>query len=244
MDLLKRGCVAQMGGVRSKGRNEIMVRKLRELGLVLVATFAISAMVASTASANYTITSPGAGTTVTGEQVGLHEFGTSGQVYKCTTVTFEGEVTAAEVEEVELTPSYSGCTYAAGAKVIDLTMNGCKYLLTGATTADGKHGVTHIKCPAGSKIELHFTNFNGSETCTVTIAEQAATQGYTTTNNGHHIDLHTTARVKLTPHGKGGCPLLVSGLYTGTTTVRGFSAKPHVLGTVPTGNQVNLDVHS
>lgn len=220
-----------------------MIRNLKVLGLAFAAVFAMTAVVASSATAHYEFTSPSAGTTLTGEQVGTHTFTTGGQTIQCVTATFEGETTAAVTEEVTITPTYAGCTYAAGAKTADVTMNGCTYILKGKTTGTG-HGEIYVECPAGKVIEVHLTSFNGAETCTLTIHTQAATQGYTATNNGHHVDIHATGRVTITPHGKGGCPLLVTGVYTGTTTVRGFSAKPHVLGTAPTGNQVNLDVHS
>lgn len=221
-----------------------MTRNFRALGLALIAVFAMAAF-ASSASAHYEITSNKAQTHLTGiqgEGAANHTFTTAGQTIQCTGATFTGTMASGAVSEVTVTPVYSGCTYSSGTKVAHVTMNGCAYKLLGATTPDGKHGTVYVECPEGKVIEVHLTNFNAAETCTLTIGTQTATEGYTATNSvtdPNHIDIHATARVVITPHGKGGCPLLVSGLYKGTTTVEGYTdGQPHTLA-----NKANLDVH-
>lgn len=199
-----------------------MTRNLKALGLALAAAFAMNVVAASSASAHYVFTSAKAPVTTTGAQVGNHTFTVGGQAVQCTTTKFSSTMTGTEFGEVQIFPVYEGCTYAGGAKQIHPKFNGCTYTFTGATTADGKHGVVHIICPAGKVIESEMTNFNGTETCLLTIAPQTATEGYTAVNKGEHVDITATARIKLTPHGKGGCPLLVTGLYTGLTTLEGY----------------------
>lgn len=219
-----------------------MTRKLRTLGLALVAVVVMNAVIASSASASYEFTSNKANTNLTAAQIGNHTFSTAGQTIQCSTTTSSGTQSGSAASEITVTPNYSNCTYSAGAKVVHVTMNGCAYILTGATTADGKHGTVDIECPAGKVIEMHFTNFNGAETCTLTIASQIETEGYTATNSvtdPNHIVIHTTGRVTIKPHGNGGCPLLVTAVFKGTTTVEGFTdGLPHTLA-----NKANLDIH-
>lgn len=216
-----------------------MTRKLKTLGLALVAVFAMTAVVAANASAHYVFTSAAANTSLTGAQVGNHTFVTAGQTIQCTTAKFSGTQTGTEATAVPITPTYEGCTYAVGAKTADVTMNGCTYNFTGATTASG-HGTVHVLCPVGKVIEVHLTNFNGAETCTLTIGAQIATNGYTAVNNGNHVDVTATANVKITPHGGGGCSLLITGKYSGVTTLEGFTdGKTH-----EAANKVKISVDS
>lgn len=198
-----------------------MPRNFKVLGLVLTVVLAMAASSVSSASADYLFTSGVSATISTGSQVGNNTFTTAGQTIQCTTTTFSGTGAGKETKELTITPTITGCTYASGAKTVDVTFNGCTVVITGATQASG-HGIAHIACPAGKAIELHLTNFNGSETCTVTVGTQTPTEGYTAVNSGEHVNITVTQSMKLTPHGKGGCPLLVSGKYSGTLTVEGF----------------------
>jgi hypothetical protein len=207
-----------------------MTRNLKALGLALIAALALSAVAASGASAEYKFTS-GAGTTntiVTGEQTTTHEFVTGGQGFKCTVAKFEGTQATATTTTATITPTYENCTYGA-TRPIDITMNGCTYLFTGATNAE-KHGIVHIKCPAGKVIEAHITEPAGTNKCTLTIAEQTATGGVTYTNNlkpvPDDVTIHTTMTWKLTAHGEGLlCNTIKAAgsvVYKGTTTLRAY----------------------
>lgn len=217
-----------------------MALNLKALSFTFASMCVMGMAAVSNAPANYVFTSPVEETSTTGQQVGNHEFIAAGQVIKCATANFTSTVIGTEIFEVAITPTYGGCTYAAGAKAVHPTINGCVYVFTGLTTADGKHGKVHLECPAGKVIEVHLTNFNGAETCTLTVGSQTLTEGYTATNNGNHVDILATAGVKIAPHGKGGCPLLVIGKYVGSTTLEGFvDGQPH-----GAGSKVNIDIDS
>lgn len=217
-----------------------MIRNLKVLGLATVAILAMSVVVASSASAHYLFTSEITPTDFTAEQTGKHKFTTGGQSVECSVATASGTQIGTSFSEITVTPTYSGCTYAG--KTTHVTMNGCAYTFTGSTTADGKHGIVHVECPVGKVIEVHITDFPSvGQTCTLTIAAQTPSQGYTATQQGADIEIHATASgIKITPHGSGNCLVLISGVYTGTSTVRGYvDGSPHAAG-----DQRTITVHS
>lgn len=192
--------------------------------LATTMVFAAGLVTASNAAANYTFTSSTQSTILTGAQAGNHTLTTAGQTIQCAFATFSGTTQGTSFESITLTPTYSWCTYAGGLKTADVTMNGCDYLITGATQTADFHAIVHIQCPAGKVIEIHLTNFNGAETCTLTIPAQTAKEGYRAFNNAgkEDISLVTTAGLTIKPHGAGGCFFLLSGKYSGETTLQGY----------------------
>jgi hypothetical protein len=213
------------------GKETKMTRNLRALGLALAAALVLGAVAASGASAEYKFTSGGttANTFVTGEQWEIHQFFIGGQAIKCFVAKFQGTQSTTTTNQLTITPVYENCTYGE-TRQIDITMNGCTYLFTGTTNAE-KHGLFHVKCPAGKVIEAHLTEPAGTNKCTITIAEQAATGGVTYTNNRKvepdNVTVHLTTTVKLTAHGEGLlCNTIKAagtGFYKGTITLRAYN---------------------
>ncbi len=179
-----------------------MIRNLKALGLSLVAIFALSAMVASAASANQIVSTPywfasdGDWTTLSGSQ------GTPGDVFetdaglpiKCTTTNYSGSVSVTTTTTITLTPSYANCTF--GGFTADVVTNGCRYEFhadgkTGTTTTDPPadtihwenkyHTETTIKCDPGKDITVTATQA-GVVKCTVHIGEQNLPTGIVLTN--------------------------------------------------------------
>lgn len=122
-----------------------MIRNLKVLGLALTAVFALSAVLASAASAEFTSESPQTELTATAleEQV----FTGAGAEVTCTEVSVHG--TIGEVQkEVTVEPTYGGhCTVNGFPAKVDT--NECHYLFTTIEEV----GV-HILCPEGKQIEV------------------------------------------------------------------------------------------
>jgi hypothetical protein len=224
-----------------------MIRKLKALGLALVAVFAMSAIVATAAQATAgTLTTFPAGKTVkvTAAQTAkigaeAHEFVlTDHEVEpgkfantKCETAQFHGVGTyTTGATTITVEPTYKECT--AFGQPATITTTGCDYLLhTGTKTPAGTgwHVVTTVTCTGANLIKIV------TGTCEVTVGSQAA-EGLTTsevTNSGPAIPetamdllLHTNVHsieYKVTKDAIG-CPLKGTGTfkkgdYTGTTTV-------------------------
>jgi hypothetical protein len=201
-----------------------MIRNLKMLGLALVAVFAMSSLVASSALATLpdtdAIVSESVPVKLTGAQEnGLSKFTLAGQAVECTTASVNATVAATTVTEV-LTevPSYGGCTYAgAGATV---NMNGCKYRLTGTTKTDGD-AKADVVCEGTNKIELTLNAI----ACKVFVATQEAEEGYTITTVGtgttRELTLHITAKAKVTSLGDPAEGVTCASLTNGTGTLEG-----------------------
>lgn len=206
-----------------------MTRNLKALGLALIAAFAISAVVASTASAAAAkFRSEASSTILTGKQhAGNDKFVTDGGTVECNEATYVGSQTGTEATEASVTPTYSGCTAFFFINVPIVT-NECEYTFTsGEKNAQGNfEGSTHIECPAGKAIEV-----KASSTCTVTVGTQTPTGGTITyTNVGTGTTREITVDVALTgihytEDGSGtGCPhgqATTNGTYNGAALVTG-----------------------
>jgi hypothetical protein len=212
-----------------------MTRKLKVLGLTLVAVFAMSAVVASSASALH-FTSEAATTELKGEQTEINKFTILGGtgVTECTTATFSGSTAAATVTEVTVIPVYKNCTSLGETATVD--MNSCDYKLT-IPNAANVHNPVHIECStAGDKIVVTAPG------CEITIFPQTPTGGGVVYETGgaagatHDIVVNSTVTgIHYTLHK--GCLLLTGqptehtftdGTYTGKVTVRGFSGGKQV----------------
>jgi hypothetical protein len=146
-----------------------MTRNLKALGLAL---FAMLALAASEASAAPKLTSANGEypMTIEGSQSTNIVFTLPGnRKFECTTAKVAGTIASkaeAETSQVNLTPTYEGCTATILGNVdpATVTMNGCFYRATAATEAasgkpkeDGYEytGKAFIECPAGKSIEWH-----------------------------------------------------------------------------------------
>ena len=214
------GAAIQMEGMSK------MTRKLKALGLALVAVFAVSAVMASGASANDLFTSDSVNekTIITGNQTTKLKFTILGQPIECEVVHFEGTQSGDKVNDITLTPKFEKCTYNGSAA--QTTLNNCKLTITSETNATG-HNVVHIvDCPTAAPWEFH--TIVGGATCTLTIIEQTPGEGVKFTNETtgpkKALIMHLTMKVKI--HSASGvlaCKALAgtSPVYTGTFTFTG-----------------------
>lgn len=173
-----------------------MIRNIKALGLALVAIFAMSAVVASAASAQQgELTSDGPVkldiTELAGKENSLSAFG---GVTTCTGSVLTGfkynvtphELIASGSTTATIIPDYNQAT----CKVVEggtthkatVTMNGCDYVLHIGTTVSGKFPLTaDVVCPVGQKISVDVYAFAGSElggvACTITVGSQGPLAG-------------------------------------------------------------------
>jgi hypothetical protein len=206
-----------------------MSRNLKALGLALIAVFALSAVVASAASAqNGKLTSDGP-VTLFGTQTGeaklnaVSLFGGETTCMKAAYTAHKYNVTPHELivsgeSSMTITPNYGTCVWRNGgiAWFATYDMNGCDYALHLGTTkaASVYNTTTTIQCPVGQHITVTlFTtaaeHTAGNSFCHFTITEKAA--GYpgllaTDTKNGK-VDLTGTVE-NITAHKKGSEPVL------------------------------------
>jgi hypothetical protein len=152
----------------------MMSKNLKVLGLALVAVFALSAMVASAASASvFTSTS---GATVTANQIGSHKFTVTGQTLTCSTVHFTGTAPAATFEAIDMYPTYEGCIISPFNTSVTITgfatgpgKEGCRYNLFA-------NGVAALSCTAGKDVTVN------AGPCVVHVPAQTFPSGVTYTN--------------------------------------------------------------
>jgi len=172
------------------------MRNLKVLGLALVASFALSAVVASAASAetaHFTVEGIGVGQTAgaAGGQVGTNTFTVNGLALQCTTATVTGKAlsTGPEPSTVTLEPKYEGCkVLVAGlTKLVTVTTNGCAYIFqaTKKTPVGAPKPFSAdltIECPktGPEKIEIHVystASSEGTTTCTYDVTPHQTITG-------------------------------------------------------------------
>jgi hypothetical protein len=158
-------------GNRQEGSKE-MIRKLKVLGLSLVALAAIGAVSAASASAVTDVVtvnpSPAILTGVSHNNVFQRDVQGNAK-FECTTSKFAATVTngashiSADVEyegTLFQTPHEHHCN-AAPAGTVTIDMNGCTYTINGETTGKDVNGGTDatvwILCPAGKVITITST---------------------------------------------------------------------------------------
>ncbi len=173
------------------------MRNLKALGLALVAVFALSAIAASAAQAEYNLTPGVTPSFITAEQI-AHANGNKleiparGTKVECKEVLYKsGTLTGLNLTDVNVTPEYKNCT-ANGELAATVDVNGCSITLTGETS--GEQGVVHLLCSAGKTIEITIPAIS----CTLKIHEQTPTAGgvkYTNTEASKPDDVDATAEV-------------------------------------------------
>jgi hypothetical protein len=192
-----------------------MNRKIKALGLALVAALALTAVMASTVSANFTSTTEH--TVLSGNQVESHRFtaGVGVGAISCATITFSGTVVGTSQATWVLTPIYAGCKDSLGRTVHVAVA--AKYELT--STA-GK-GLVHI---TGGNIVVTVT---GASNCVITITPQNSKNNVTYTQEGNNLKLTTTTN-NIHSHISGGffacgtsSTTSTTGTLSGTTLMQG-----------------------
>jgi len=174
------------------------MRNLKILGLALAAVFAMSAVIASVASAQTVgvLTSDGP-VTLTGTETGgagANSFTAFGNTVECPGSTYTGHEKGSTTKlvpngakEVTVTPHYVNCNFP-------VAMNGCDYLFRHLTTVAGVAGtytfLADVVCPVGKAIEI-----TGPLGCKVKVPAQTGLTGPHLTSTplpAHDIDLTGT----------------------------------------------------
>jgi opacity protein-like surface antigen len=210
-----------------------MTRNLKVLGLALVAAFALTAVMASAASAQFT--SNLEPTVLSGTQkTGTLDKFTAGSGFSsitCETATFAGEAKTKSVEFLDIAPTYSNCKDSLG-RVVDIVENTLNYRFT---SGSGVNGGTKGQVDITGKIKMTATPREGSTSeCTIVIEGPQNVGGVTYTNlggtKGIEVTTHATG-IKSTltgiPSLFGGCGVFnasqTNGTYDGTAIVTGKS---------------------
>jgi hypothetical protein len=157
------------------------MNKLKALGVLMVALFALAGVVSASASAAE-FHSEVTETSVFGEQEGENIFHTAAGNVKCKKATFTqnnimgtGSGTNFAIPQLSLSPEYSECT-GFGQPVI-IHIHGGTYTVTVISTTSGK---TVIIQGSGGAIEITVPTGN----CNVTIAGQTPTGSVDLANTG------------------------------------------------------------
>lgn len=177
-----------------------MTRKLKVLGIAMVAVFAMSAVMASAASAGaFTSTGPTVLKAVEKEAT-LTAFGLKVVCEPDYEVGIVGETPHKKglpsgSTTFTITPVYTACNSFIGETKAPstVTMNGCDFVLhIGALISGTKYkGTADVVCPAGKEIEVHaYTSVAHSSTvCTVKIPAQAGLENGTVESTGGVLKL-------------------------------------------------------
>ena len=195
-----------------------MNRKLKALGLALIAVLAMGALSASAASAGTFHSEIATDTVIKGEQIGTDVFTVNAGTVKCNEAKYNGNQAGATATTVKVTPEYSECT-AFGFVNTTIHSKQCTYEFSG----DNLDVV--IGCPAAEPITV--TAFN----CWITVPSQTLAGAITYTNvAGPPKDVKVKVNSKTityTQHSKSfpGCSggTRTTGEYLGEATVRGLS---------------------
>jgi len=215
-----------------------MAARLKILGITLVATLALSAGVASVASATgFKFLSEKPSTILVGKQHGVNTdvLETNGGLVTCNELTYSGAHSGMEATELELSPKWSNCS-AFGFISVPIDSEGCKYrFTTGAKEGSNFEGSTDITCPEGKRIDITAPG------CNVTIPTQTPTGGkitYTNLSSGstreitidvaltgiHYIEDEISGLPNCTSAGV----TTTNGTYTGALLLTGESENAHV----------------
>lgn len=186
-----------------------MTRKLKTLGVALIAVFALTAVMASAASAvNYTASkypTTGTGTSLKGNDV----FTTEGGTVKCAS-HFEGTLTEAK-NSMTVKATYTDCE-AFGFLSATVDMGSCDYLFTEPNASN--NAVADVQCTDSTK-PIRVV----ASTCEATIGAQTTTGHTNITNSAPNVSVRATVGgIKYTVTKDGFlCPFNGTGAKTGGT---------------------------
>jgi hypothetical protein len=205
-----------------------MTRKIKALGLALVAALALTAVMASAAMATPGFTSDKSETTISGSQVGSHEFfpGEGFGSIECATAEFHGTSVGTFVTSQKVKPTYSGCEDNFG-RTTHVTKNTAEYEFTVSGTDANGTPVGDIHMTG----EVVLTVTTGGTHCTITIKgnqtfKNAAvyhnlggTKGVTVTTKATGV--HSTLHGGIFACGVSNGTTSKTGEYIGHTTITG-----------------------
>jgi|GEM_PF-5752067 len=111
----------------------------------------------------------------------------------CTSGTAIGKTSASTTEQIELVPTYSGCT--TQALPVTVNANGCGYVLTPSLSGGVYKASLKIACPAEKTITIKFVQ--GLNVCEFFIGTQTpAESSFTLVNEGSPGQVHFSGTAK------------------------------------------------
>jgi hypothetical protein len=187
-----------------------MTRKLKVLGLALVAVLAMTAVLASAAQATTTFTASESSGTVKATQTTEQVFTTEAGTVKCKTATQEGSFSSKSFTSLEVAPAYKECS-AFGFLSATVTPGTCKYKFTGQ--ASGTLATVDIVCPSG---DITVTTFG----CVIHVEPQTGLNHVLFSNKAGDVEATATiSKVKYTA--TSGCPNGANGTTSDGTLTGG-----------------------
>jgi hypothetical protein len=227
-------------------RGKTMMRRIKTLGIVVGATLALSAALASAAQAETgVLTTGGFPSIVTGQKINAGPTFDIGAVRTVSCGTADLEATLfGPIDPVTFKPRYEGCSSEPGFTPVTVTTNGCDYNIgfsrPGTTGTPATTGLMHawLNCPPGQQIEIHVYE-NAAQhaanvsTCTYDIGPQGPVPAGIYHNTfGAMTDVDATISAKFTALSTIGAGGPVCGgdpitqhlpiTLTGNYTLRGF----------------------
>jgi hypothetical protein len=208
-----------------------MTRKLKTLGLALVAVSAIAAVPAAASAAKLTAGAYPAtldGFSIKGEET---RFKVAGRLFSCEKTGLAGLLTESS-STAFIERQYSECRMEFENKgfIATIVMNGCGFELHVAAelTPDIYEATVDIKCEGKVGFELldyasEAAHAEGKPMCTYKVPEQFGLKTVELTNETEGEDIRVTPRVQSMKYEvKGiGCGVSAAdGTYTGSTTVK------------------------
>jgi hypothetical protein len=212
-----------------------MNRKLKTLSLTLVAALALTAVLASAASAQFTSSSHH--TILSGSQTTSHVF-TAGSGFggiSCATASFSG-TSASTADHIQaVSPTYSNCKDSF-SRTVHITKNTLVYTFQSGVTAGETKGNVDLHG------EIVLTVTTGGTHCTITIKAQTNKNGINYKNLGGSSGVEVTTNTNNVHSSVTGgffacgtsATTPTSGTYTGTTVMKGVDTS---------GNAVQISVH-
>jgi hypothetical protein len=201
-----------------------MTRRLKALGLVLFAVTAMSAALASAASADPMFHVEMEDTTLTGSQITPNVLTTDLGELKCEIVHYDGTQGPFTSPTLTLVPTFEKCKI--GGVNTSVTTNGCGFLFH-LGHEENTEAVMDVECPAGEKLVIHTPG------CVITIQPQNGLQKTTFTNENAGATRSLVADlgvggIDYVEHGAV-CPnetvTTVNGTLSGQATITGENAE-------------------
>jgi hypothetical protein len=207
------------------------MRKLKVIGLALVAIFAFTALASAASAAEFE--SASTNTTIKGEQSTKNVFTVNSRTVECNKATFTGFQAATKAATLEVHPEYSECTgFGLPATV---TTTGCNYKFNSPTGSTPNFtGSVNIVSASGETCSNITVAVAG---CTVKIGPQGPLSGISYNANGSTVTV--TSNVTTIAANVEGSVLICgtngarTGTYTGTVLTKGFNSG---------GTQVNIGI--
>jgi hypothetical protein len=212
------------------------MKRIRFIGLSLVAVFAMSAVAAASASAfekfeaqTYPVTIEA--TNEHGAEKSINKFKVNSGESKCEHSNFKSGSYTGPQTEVEVTPSYTSCQFTPVGlplETAEVKMEGCKYILS-FTIPPTNEGNVKIVCTGTNTIVVKAAS------CTVHVGPQTLAKQVTYANVGsgstEEVEVKSGSAEQIAYTELAGCPESkltetnrTNGKYEGTNWSKGFNS--------------------